>query len=77
MDVEVYKLGVSIASLRFTVVQGAWSLVRQDLWVEGTADVEAAIRRVVQSVTTDVFQPSGRTVELDDISYVATSGVAN
>jgi hypothetical protein len=73
MRVAIFLRKQHIANLQFMVVDGAWSLTAKDMLVDSTLEVDAAIRLATRDVQTDVFQPNGRRIQLNDVEYVAES----
>jgi hypothetical protein len=71
MRVAVFFRKQHVANLRFAVCDKSWALTAKDLLVEPTSEVEAAIRTATRDVQTDVFQPNGRRIQLNDVEYVA------
>ena len=71
MYVTVFLRKERIANLQFEVQASSWTLVSKEMLAEATPEVNAAIERAAYHVKTDVFQPTGRRVELDEVQYVA------
>ncbi len=72
MEVKIYLFGELLATLTFKSEGQNWDLASQSTHVGETPEIRKAIAIAVSSVTTDVFQPTGRKVVLNDVSYVAT-----
>ena len=72
MHVEIYLAKKLIATLTLEIAGRAWTLKSKAYHVDETPEVEAAIQRAMHDATTDVFQPNGRSVQLNEVEYVAT-----
>ena len=71
MEVTVYLDGQLIATLAYRARDGRWLLVGRELHVADGDSVRGAIATAARDVTTDVFQPSGRRVQINAVEYVA------
>ena len=72
MEVKIYLLDELLATLTFKSEGHNWYLASQSLHVDESPEIRQAIAIAVSSVTIDVFQPTGRKVVLNEVSYVAT-----
>jgi hypothetical protein len=71
VDVSVFLCGQEVAELRFVRATSAWELARKTLLVAPTEQTERAIKIATSSLMMDVFQPTGRVVQLNEVQYVA------
>lgn len=75
MEVKIYLFDRLLATLTFKSGGQGWYLASQSMHVGETPEIRKAIAIAVSSVTTDVFQPTGRRVLLNDVSYVAKNAL--